>query len=105
MFNTQTIFNYIITRIGFNQTVDPCYPKIHPTLLASEKVSSARGGIGQFLQGEFIYNTGINYFDIGLRNNIAVWNNLVTYNQGDRVSFVIGSDTFLFVSRTNTNLG
>lgn len=104
MFDLTTIFNLVLQNIAFRQTSNPCYPLIKSDLLVGTQNATALRNTYQFLQNEFIYDT-VAMFDKTSIERAGAWNALTAYSIGDRVKFVIGSQTFVFVSLSNANTG
>lgn len=97
MFQFPHLQKFFLGKVGFSQTTNPCYPKIHPTLLSNSIVVNAVAN--EFLKPETIYDCiGELSAAPDLLAKVSLWAIATPYFRGDRVRYTIGDDTFVYVA-------
>jgi len=97
MWNYQILSSYFVNRIGFKQTIDPCVPKIHPSLLTGNVFVPNVKDCGLYLKNDMVYNL-VNDFNPTLQRRFPVYDPLQSYNVGDRVQYDDGTNNFVYVA-------
>jgi len=104
MWNYQILSSYFVNRIGFKQTIDPCVPKIHPSLLTGNVFVPNVKDCGLYLKNDMVYNL-VNDFNPTLQRRFPVYDPLQSYNVGDRVQYDDGTNNFVYVASQGGNVG
>lgn len=105
MFNYSILQNYFLGKVGFAQTANPCYPKIHPSLLSTIGIT-VQGVATSLLANEVVYDSIDSLFTAPeILAKIPLWDSTTAYQIGDVVQYTSGSNTFVYVAlAANTNV-
>lgn len=98
MFNFLILQQYFLGKVGFAQTQNPCYPKIHPTLLSTQGIT-VQGVQSSLLANEVIYDSIDSLLAApDILAKIPLWDNTTPYAVGERVQYTTGGNTFVYVA-------